>query len=108
MRSLAFLSMASFSGKLTRQHIMSLGGSVSQPLGLSVLCILSISMGASAGLSNSSLNMLTTVYFISCCSTDSGILLILSGSSLGYQGLPGVYGFQEYVNGSNLTIVALA
>lgn len=58
---LLFFRMDSFRGKLTRQQIMSLGGSVSLPLGLRTPCILSNSMGESGGLSNRSLNIMEAV-----------------------------------------------
>lgn len=76
LRSLAFLRIAYFNGKFTRQHIIFLGGSFSWPLVLSALWILSISMEESAGLSSKSLNIPATVCSMRCCSTDSGIPLI--------------------------------
>lgn len=74
--SLAFFSMASFRGKLNKQHMISLGGSLSCPLGLRALWILSYSMGESSGLSSKSLKMAEAVCSRGFWSVGSGTPLI--------------------------------
>lgn len=74
---LALYRISSFNGKSVRQHIASLGGSVSFPLGRSALCIRSKAIGVSGGLSRRSLKILVTACERWLGSMDSGIPLTL-------------------------------
>lgn len=65
-------SISSFSLKSTRQHIISLEGSVSLPLCLRARCILSISTAIWAGRSRRQLSRPVTVAVSCSASTDSG------------------------------------